>query len=99
MQTPPLQVWPAPQAWPHVPQFRPLVLVSTQLEPQRVWPVAHPHCPPAQPWPGAHAWAQAPQFCESVATATQAPEQFMSPIEQLLEQADWLHTWPAVHAF
>ena len=34
-----MQVWPAEQALPQVPQLAASVMVSTQVEPQRVWPV------------------------------------------------------------
>lgn len=41
MQVPMRQVWPMLHMVPHIPQFVLLVCVSTQLSPQRVWPISH----------------------------------------------------------
>jgi hypothetical protein len=40
-QLPLLQTWPAGQALPHAPQFKPSLEVLTQRPVQRVWPPSH----------------------------------------------------------
>jgi len=85
---PALQVWPAPQDLPHMPQFRGLLPVSTQVPLHNICPAAQPHVPFTQPCPVPQTWPQLPQLFRSDATVTQAPEQLVSPLEQVLEHVD-----------
>jgi hypothetical protein len=96
-QTPELQTWVEPQAWPQVPQFEPLLLVSTQALLQRVWPIGQPHWPPLQLRPVEHTMPQVPQFVWLVARSTQDWPHTARPVEQLDEQVPWLQTWLPLH--
>jgi hypothetical protein len=62
-QTPATQVWPVTHLLPQAPQFDALVLVFTQVSPQRFWPVGQPaeQRPASHIWPGGQTVSQSPQ--------------------------------------
>ena len=74
-QVPLTQACPVAQAWPQVPQLFASSIKLTQLEPQRMKPVAQApkgmHAPPEQPWPDGHTAHEAPHAVLSVSGSTQ----------------------------
>ena len=77
---PALHTAPPGHAWPHVPQWRVELMVSTQREglPHAVRPVPQAvHAPPAQVPPAPQLLRHAPQLATSVETSTQPAPQFI----------------------
>jgi hypothetical protein len=66
------QICVAPQTLPHMPQFEALMVVSTQVEPHRVWPMGQPHWLLLQLRPAPHCMPHWPQFWSLVTRSTQA---------------------------
>ncbi len=94
---PEVQVAPAAQAWPHVPQFARSVAVFEQALPQTTSPAGQgPQAPEMQDCPVAQAWPHEPQFAGSVAVFEQALPQTTSPAGQV--QVPELQTAPAGQA-
>ena len=86
-----------------MPQLPRSLAVSTQAEPQRVWPSGHAegeHAPSVQRSPAAHARPQPPQWAGATLVSTQAPPQSVWP--EAHEAAAWqdpaAQVWAAVHA-
>jgi hypothetical protein len=81
---------PAPQIWPHAPQFAGSTFSSTQRDPHFVAPPPQirPHAPPLQTSPASHAAPQAPQLAPSVATSTQPVPQARSLAPQAEASVD-----------
>lgn len=87
-----MQTRPAPQAFPHPPQFTGLfvVLVQTGGIPHRLVFIGHVQAPAVQTVPPVQAIPQPPQLFGSVFVSTQAPVQFAVPaghvVVQFIEQ-------------
>jgi hypothetical protein len=95
-QAPSKQNWSAGHAWPQLPQFAELPVVSTQELPHCVSePQPLAHWPPEHTMPFAHRVPQAPQFAGSDVVSVQAPEHDVCPVRQ--PQAPPEHTWPLGH--
>jgi hypothetical protein len=104
VQLPPLQVWPAEQACPQLPQFAVLVVVSMQLPgvvPQSIWPAPEQaQEPPLQAAPAGQAVPQPPQLRASFVRFAQLPAAHcVCPVGQLLEQPPLLQICPVEQMF
>lgn len=89
-----MQVCPAVQAWPQLPQLALLLVGSTQAPLQACWPTTEQvQVPPVHVVPAEQAVPQAPQLRLSVIVLAQVPpEQAVVPLAQLDEQVLLLHT-------
>jgi hypothetical protein len=67
---------------PHVPQFKELLVKSTQLLPHALFPLGQPHLPPEHAWPPAHLVSQAPHEPAVVCRSTHASPQRVRPAGQ-----------------
>ena len=75
-----VHAWPPPQVAPHLPQLSGSVPVTTQAEPQLVWPdPEQTQLEPEQRWPAPQLAPQAPQWAGSVVRLTQASPQRIVP--------------------
>jgi len=89
------QCWVDPQACPQLPQLALLVVVSTQLDPHMVWPLAQPQLPALQTVPEGQVVPQPPQFSPSLPlVTTQAVPHRVCPPAQVVVQALLLQTSP-----
>jgi hypothetical protein len=66
MQSPLTQLAPAPQAFPHSPQFAVSVSRFTQTSLHAVEPFWHVQLPSVQSWPALQVTPHAPQFASSL---------------------------------
>jgi hypothetical protein len=89
-----VQVWPAVQAWPQLPQLPLLLVGSTQVPPQASWPTTEQvQVPLMQVVPPEQTVPQAPQLRGSVIVLVQPPfPQTIVPVAQVDEQALLLQT-------
>src|SRR4029077_10883566 len=97
-QVPFEQVWPAPQACPHVPQFA-VVLTAVHADggPHSIRPDGQPQVEFVQVAPAGQTVVQLPQWSESVARLTQdPPEHCMVPLAHELAHTLLLQTWVPV---
>jgi hypothetical protein len=79
-----LQVVPAPQASPHMPQLPELLRRSKQPFGQAVCPlVGHAHSPLVQVWPDAQALPHEPQLRTSLLSVVSHPSASLLAVEQL----------------
>lgn len=86
-------------AFPQAPQFCELVLVSTHLVPQAVWPASQVamQTPALQTWPAVHAIPHPPQCCGSLFWSTHPmPGQSVLPSVHPAHLRS-VHTRPPVH--
>lgn len=75
------QTSPAAQAFPHAPQFSPLLWRSVQMPVQSVSPAWHASAqtPAVHASPAGHAFPHPPQLAESLCVLVHAPAHSVSP--------------------
>jgi hypothetical protein len=83
-QAPLMQTCPAVHARPQEPQFMVSKRVSTQAEPQRVWPEPHaiaaPQRPASHTWPLGQTMPHTPQWFESRCVSVHTPPHTVKPV-------------------
>ena len=98
VQVPLSQVWPAPQAWPHVPQLLVLDDVSRQVPLQFCWPATvQPHVPFVQAPPVGQTAQPDPQCPESVVELQDMSLHITLPPEHDDEHWPLSQTCPSEH--